>query len=250
MKVSCLLVTKYPTKMFKRALRCFNRQTHQDKELVVVTEKSSPYAKEKSSLVDKCVLVEDGLGLGELRNIAVRNATGNILLQWDDDEINHPLRIEKQVEKLGNAYACYLQDRLHYFQNTKELYWEDGSYSFVSGREIKQHCPGTLMMRNTGEYWYESDRSWAEDIELMKRLVPDKEVVMLEDMGWLYVYTYHGSNIVPLKHHWNIARNKTYNKEHLIKNKKILQDAIFRLGLEGAKVVSNEGLAYKICGVL
>ena len=245
MKVSCLLVTKYPIAMFKRAVRCFNRQTHQDKELVVVTEKNSPYAAEKSALVDKCILVEDGLGLGALRNIAMENAEGEVLVQWDDDEMNHPLRIEKQLECLGDSYACYLQDRLHYFQNTNQLYWEDGSYSFVN-EEIKQHCPGTLMMRNTGEFLYQEDRSWAEDIELMKRLVPHKKVSMLEGMGWLYVYTYHGENIVPLNHHINIASKKCYNKDYLLEHKAELRKAVPLLELGEVDVMCADGLAYKI----
>jgi glycosyltransferase involved in cell wall biosynthesis len=247
-KISCLMLTKYGLDLFGKAVQSFSRQTYPNKELVVVFEMSQPETFEKIDILrgvknTKCVLVEDNLGRGTLRNASVENATGDVVVQWDDDEVNHPLRLETQYQKMvsENAFACYLEDRLHYFYPLKQLYWECGAYSTLDGKG-KQHCPGTLMIRNNAEYRY-VDEYWAEDVEIMHRVIPNEKVVTLPDHGHLYVYTFHGDNVVPLDHHKNIANRTTYSKQHIEEHESDLQKWLSELSIDDSfDVVCNDGV--------
>lgn len=226
--ISCLMISKNNIYIFKKAVLSFLRQNFKNKELIVVFEKNQQYAKEKINYLKKIknckvILVEDGLGLGNLRNIALENAKGDFVIQWDDDEINHPDRIRLQFKNLiyYNAYACYLEDRLHYFYNTNELFIEDGSYGSIND-SIKQHCPGSVLMKNKKEFKYKNYLFEGDDIDLMKQIFSKHKIATLPKHYWLYCYTYHGNNTVNFNKHIKIAQEKSYDKNFILKNKQFL----------------------------
>ena len=105
--VSCLCVTK--NKLVKNAIDYFHLQTYDNKELILVTETSNKnlsYLKEVAASNDNIHLIEtkDNITLGELRNISVREASGEYVIQWDDDDIYHEKRI--RALKQGRRHAC------------------------------------------------------------------------------------------------------------------------------------------------
>lgn len=252
MMISCLMVTKYDIGTFSKAIRSYVNQTWQEKELVVVFEKTQPYSSEKTKIANsigaKIILAEEGLKIGDLRNIAMDNATGDIVLQWDDDEINHPSRIKIQAEKLlsEDAYACFLEDRVHHYQKEKSLYIENGAYSFCLNGHIKQHCPGTLMMLNNKEFRY-SSRNWGDDIEIMKNIAKQKKITTVKSMACLYVYSYHGENTTSYQSHKTLTAKTCYGHQQILDMESDIRRNLKVLGVgEGCAVMSVDGPVFLI----
>jgi glycosyltransferase involved in cell wall biosynthesis len=87
------------------------QQTHQNKELVMVLDQGADAEKSAigtyiSSLGrDDIRIVEPTgkLSLGALRNLSRESAGGEILCQWDDDDLHHPQRLERQLSALINS---------------------------------------------------------------------------------------------------------------------------------------------------
>ena len=84
--VSALMVTQPRREAFEaQATADFMAQTYVPRELIVVRDP------------------KDGTTLGELRNRAVMEARGEIVVVWDDDDRYDPHRIETQVYALGDG---------------------------------------------------------------------------------------------------------------------------------------------------
>ena len=77
------------------AIECFFRQTYPDRQLVIVNHSEEPFGLEDPRV--KEVVVRRPPTLGELRNIGLDAADGELLITWDDDDWHHPCRMEKQA---------------------------------------------------------------------------------------------------------------------------------------------------------
>lgn len=114
--ISCTMVTKHRFEQAKMSIQCFQNQTYPNKELVIVDDDESDcLAQYIHQLGDATIhhlhLQPQNQTLGELRNIALANASGSYICQWDDDDLADPLRLEMQMSALQvlNAEACFLQ---------------------------------------------------------------------------------------------------------------------------------------------
>src|SRR5262245_6806319 len=78
--VSCLTVTRQRVRLLRRAIRCFQQQTYQARELVIVCDADDGTEALIQRLGDEHIrlvrLRDAGLSLGELRNIALEEARG------------------------------------------------------------------------------------------------------------------------------------------------------------------------------
>lgn len=124
MKVSALCVT-HVRRELADAVRSFKLQTYHDLELVIVIDDPK---KERSARMYECdnirvVLDTESKTLGELRNRSVREAQGDIIIQWDDDDISGPERVRTQVEALVDSGkdACMLRTELFQFKDSVSL---------------------------------------------------------------------------------------------------------------------------------
>ena len=89
-KVSAICVTKRISKL-NFALRWFKYQTYFSKELIIVTDRNNRHKKLlNNSDVDVKFVYADGT-LGHLRNIGIEHASGTYVIQWDDDDMMHPV---------------------------------------------------------------------------------------------------------------------------------------------------------------
>ncbi len=145
-----------------------------------------------------------GRTLGELRNLAIDAAQGDIICQWDDDDLYHPLRLEKQAAPLlaQGEGACLLTDQLHFFEPDRALFWVDWTAGGgVHG--IWQLIPGTLMMYRQAFRYPEQGPAarCGEDSALLESLYANVPIIRLGGLGYLYLYTYHGLNTFPFEHH-------------------------------------------------
>jgi glycosyltransferase involved in cell wall biosynthesis len=215
LKVSCLMVTRDRLALAKRSIRCFAAQTWPNRELVVVSDGDprvqgglERYAA-ALGLANVRFIREPrpDMSLGALRNIAMAQASGDIVCQWDDDDCYHPDRIRAQLEHMlkDSAHACFLTDQLQYREDDNTVRWIDWSL----GVSIRDHLiPGTLMMFRDDRFRYPeagADARRGEDSVLLNALCDTVVVSAAKDLGHLYLYTYHGRNTFSRDHHYRMA---------------------------------------------
>lgn len=221
MLVSCLTITQ-PGRLEElgRCIRCFSRQTYPDREMVIVHDGGAGFEARLLALIAahpegrfEVVSADAGLSLGELRNLAVQRARGELVCQWDDDDLYHPNRLQTQYDHLERKGAdfCFLTDQLHWFVNTDEFFWDDWNVEIYPMNLIQ----GTLMGRRDMLPDYPPlDRG--EDTPLLRALSKrGARLAGLGGAGYLYIYVYSGKNAWDLAHHGAISGWKRLRREQL-----------------------------------
>lgn len=146
--VSCMMVTRDRREFALQAIRYFQRQTYEPRELVIVDDGRDH--------LRACLPPDDrlryhhvapGTSIGAKRNIACSMARGSIVVFWDDDDWYAPERLEAQVLPLlreeGEVSAL---EQPHYFDLAGWSFWEA---SEERNRELwyqNVHC-GTLAFQ-------------------------------------------------------------------------------------------------------
>lgn len=195
--VSCLMVSRNRLALVKRSVESYLWQTHPHRELVVVRDPRAPSREieeyiESLSRPDVVLVRPRGQPtLSALRNASLEAASGDVVCQWDDDDLGHPDRLRVQLTAMieEGSSAVFLQDDLHHFIETGEVYW-------VSYREGLVPClPGTALLRRSAVRPYLdaaafSDRS--EDTLSLARL--QCPVTLVGGLPHLYVYSFHDNN--------------------------------------------------------
>ena len=134
LKISCLMLTRDRFDLFRRSFECYSYQTYANRELVVVANGSADYnelvsryiqERGRQDVVLECV--SDEHPLGYLRNVSLDSGSGDLICQWDDDDLSHPDRLRLQAFGLqvASADASYLLDHLHYFSSAQRLFLND-----------------------------------------------------------------------------------------------------------------------------
>ncbi len=206
--------------LIQKSLHSYSTQTHRKKELVVVLDCPSPTEERAfNRLVEKLpskvqVTIkkpEKKLSLGGLRNFALQLARGDVICQWDDDDLYHPTRIEFQLKQLveKGVGAVFLQQIVHYFAKSKTCYWTDWR------RLPYQVLPGTLMVRKSDCIQYRK-KARGEDMCFLTRLQQWTRVEALDSPPFLYVYVFHGGNTWNNSHHLRLARAASVSRRRII----------------------------------
>jgi glycosyltransferase involved in cell wall biosynthesis len=202
--VSCLMVTlAVPERLhyLRRSVGDYCRQTHCKKELVIVLDFGEPgtktdIAEHIASLRRNDIRIVDPdrkLSLGALRNISRENARGDIHCQWDDDDLHHPERVERQLDYLlqADCAAVYLQETMQFFSRTRALYCTNWRNNPVRGN------PCTLMCRRSAAIRYPetgAESQVGEDVAVLRQLLERDACRFLGGVPHLYVYVSHGRN--------------------------------------------------------
>ena len=261
-KISCLMITannRFET--FKTSVRCYADQTYPNRELVIVTDAPKEYQQKLADYVSgrddvRFVFLDGWYSLGALRNISVALCFGDIFVQWDDDDFNAPDRLALQYSFLARhakARVCFLSDQLHYYFNSKCLFWENWAQYCSNGIKKCSLIPGTIMAyKRHFHNKYPSAGNFCsagEDSVLTTTLcendIDDKEVILMPSYGYMQVYTFHGNNVWDLEHHMRISRNRAMDCNYLMQYRDRICSTIDYLELEGTiKVMGREGLAF------
>jgi glycosyltransferase involved in cell wall biosynthesis len=226
--VSCLTITRaVRLPALARAMGAFARQTWPLRELVIVHDGGTPLQVDIEGLAagfpDCDIRVHGeaaGRPLGALRNRSVDLAKGTLVCQWDDDDLFHPQRIERQARCLEHAGAefCFLTDQMHLFVQTGEVFWDDWTVETPPMHFIQ----GTLFGRRDGMGRY-PEIARGEDTPLLLDLVRrGARIAALADAGWLYVYVYDGLNAFDLEHHVRISAWKRRRRDALVASGDVL----------------------------
>jgi glycosyltransferase involved in cell wall biosynthesis len=145
-------------------------------------------------------IINGGCGktLGELRNMALDSAAGDVACQWDDDDQSHPERLARQWEAMrqAKADACFLASQFHYFTRSRELFVRDTG---------KRGIECTVMHRTDLPVRYPALER-AEDTAFMVGLKRFRCAV-LPGVPWLYLRLFHGENTWDEEHHRQMMRH-------------------------------------------
>lgn len=118
--------------------------------------------------------------LGDLRNIGLEQARGELVIQWDDDDWHHPQRMEIQARHWRPGAAVLLRRQYR--------------YSLVGGHVILHEAPagihGTILHERAIAARYPSLRK--EEDTLFLKSFPERVVV--DAPASLYIRLYHGQN--------------------------------------------------------
>jgi glycosyltransferase involved in cell wall biosynthesis len=240
--------------LFARSVAAYCAQTHADKELVVVTdgprEKASPLIAHVASLARRDIRFvhsDERLSLGALRNRSVAEADGDLLCQWDDDDLHHPQRLERQLRVLlGSDAACvYLEETMQLFAQTGLLYWLNWHAT-----ETRAH-PGTLLCRRSSQPRYPEEgevADWGEDTAVCLQLQKVPGFTTLAQQPFLYVYVTHDSNKFPRAHHEMLAEKLAISKGLLARREHALREglAAFDFGSDEIVVQGSNGAAFSL----
>jgi len=249
MLISCLTVTQ-PDRLdeLARSIRCFARQSHAERELIIVHDGDQAFDGAVAGLLEdmpeqwfRIQRAEPGASLGTLRNLSVRLARGELVCQWDDDDLYHPERLAAQHARLleTDADFCFLTDQLHWFLNTGEIFWDDWNVEPWPMNLIQ----GTLLGRRALMPAYPA-LARGEDTPLLRELFRQgARLTALVDHGYLYIYTYSGKNAWDLRHHGAISSWKRLRRERLEARHDLLAHYLkdYDLPLRQARFTHDEG---------
>jgi glycosyltransferase involved in cell wall biosynthesis len=256
--VSCLMVAlAVPEReaSAKRSIDDFCRQTLANKNLVLVlsggvesVEQSLRDYVETLGRDDIRVFTQPkGLSLGQLRNFSISVATGDVLCQWDDDDLYHPARLERQLAALieGNFEAVYLQEVMQYFPASKVLYWTSWRATEAGGHTA------TMMVRREAPIRYSTEGSTArlgEDLEVARMLVARGRVGYVAAKPHLYVYVSHGANSWDEGHHRMLAEKLSISQGLLRRREAQVREgmAAHGFGRDTVTVTGNNGEAFRL----
>lgn len=200
--VTAMMVTKGRPALAQRAVRSFQNQTYSNCELLIVDDdEDDTLGRWVQSLGDKSIrhmhLPPEQRRLGTLRNIAVQEAHGKYVAQWDDDDLSHPQRLalETGLVLLHNADACFLQ---------REMLWAPGQRRLVIS--VRRLWEGSFLARKATLPGY-PDKGKGEDSPVADAIALNQRTVLL-DYPQLYTYVFHDRNTHESTHfelHWAAA---------------------------------------------
>jgi glycosyltransferase involved in cell wall biosynthesis len=261
--VSCLMVTLATPERFpflKRSIAAYCSQTHGRKELVAVVNGGTESGRQ--NVLDyirslgrddiRALTVDDQLMVGDYRNISVEHAVGDVLCQWDDDDLYHAERIARQLVALvdGDHDANLLRHVLKYFPQSRELYWTNWHATQGGGH------PATLMVKRSVPLRYlpihyppegPSGRL-GEDLAAALFLKEHYQVSYLADMPYLFIYVSHGKNLWPSEFHRMLATELSISQGLLRRREAELRAQLknFDFGPGALFVNGSNGLAFTI----
>ncbi len=251
------MLTRDRPALADRAIRCFAAQTHPARELVIVSQGDADYrARLRTSLsehgVRDAVLVtaDPELRLGELRNLSLDAASGELVCVWDDDDLSHPDRLSAQVAALRTAgcHTLFLSEHLQHSEADRALHWIDWRRPPAAEYPL---LPSTMITTRDPEFRYPEHgpyRHLGEDWALLIALHRRVPVHHLSGQPQLYVYTFHGRNVFPAGHHDRL-RIRSRPRGDLLADEPRIRSAVATLGLRPPVTVAGaDGVAFTIGG--
>lgn len=186
--VSCLMVTRGEVAQIAFAVKSYQAQTWPNRELVVAAPRDAVSAIEallrQMGVARFSVHAADqGLTLGDLRNFVIARAQGDVLMQWDDDDLHDPLRVALTTAVLvkSGAAMAYLTRWL--------LWWPARRIAAISSRHLHE---GSLAVWRDHAPVYPA-LACGEDSRACEQIFRTRKVVSF-DAPLQYLYAIHGRN--------------------------------------------------------
>ncbi|WP_316747193.1 glycosyltransferase family 2 protein [Pedobacter gandavensis] len=195
--ISCICISQNRPQQLLKAIVNFEQQSYPNKELVVSYPRNDLPTKKlldrilKISHLKIIILSRESNGsLGKKRNQAVAAAHGSYICTWDDDDWYHPERLKQQMSQLQDSItkhqACVLKEIILYNRLNESAYLS-AAYNW-SGTLL---CKKDLVI----QFPYQ-DTNRLEDGPLIEHLESNKLLLPIKGSFYLYVYIYHGTNVI------------------------------------------------------
>jgi glycosyltransferase involved in cell wall biosynthesis/GT2 family glycosyltransferase len=195
--ISCIMPTADRRRFLPLSLSCFLEQDWPNRELIVVDDGADDVGDLVSAVPGaRHIRVPKRTSIGEKRNLACREARGEIIAHWDDDDWYGPGRLRWQVEPIlsGRADLTGLENRFvlrlpagEFWTIVPELHRR----MFVGDVH-----GGTIVFRRS--LFTEGVRypaaSLAEDAALIREAVRRGRRLLRLENPELFVYVRHGAN--------------------------------------------------------
>lgn len=228
--ISCLMVSKRKDFLLS-AYENYKIQTYENKELILVysgNKKDIP----KKILSDPSVIVYIyplEKTLGEARNKSIELANGKYVVQWDDDDINHPDRINYQYRwmRLNDSEITIFNQQYHKIGN--KVYLEQRP---IKDKNIHSGWPGTVMAnKKLIENIYTHERI-EEDTNGLIKIDSKIDVILMPSQKWYYMYVYHGENTWNLTHNMYMIEENGLREAQLTDNVADIYEHIDKFGIQ------------------
>jgi glycosyltransferase involved in cell wall biosynthesis len=247
--VSCLMVTKPSPDRFdflKRSLAAYRAQTHPRRELVMVLDQGP--AEAKAAIAEhvaalgrddiRIIAAPADMPLGALRNLSRAAALGDVHCQWDDDDLHHPERVERQLAALtqSGAEAVCLREVMLFLAGPRQLYWTNWRATEPTV------MPPTLMCRASAAVRYPESGPTSrlgEDTDVCLQLQRLGGLHPLADAPHLFVYVGHGSNTWGTEFHPMLARRLGLSQGLLLRREDRIRDSLRALDFGPGSVSVN-----------
>jgi glycosyltransferase involved in cell wall biosynthesis len=168
------------------AIQCFKNQTHSNKNLLIINHGEESLKSDDDRILEIRIKKKPTDTVGDLRNIGLEHASGDFIINWDDDDWYHPRRIEVQLAAQQGDSAVLLKRRLHYsFENGCARYSvrpKGAEATVLHPRDTKFRYP-SLVRRSDSVFVRYFDRR-----------------IALDNNPCLYIRFYHGLNLWDARH--------------------------------------------------
>jgi len=157
--VSCLMMTRGNVGMVCQSLASFNDQNWPDRELIMVTvnvtDELEDLIRSQGQGRVKLVQAQNGLTMGEQRNLTLAHCSGEYVCIWDDDDLYSPDRVKKSVEALLKGWS-----RCHFPRQASALVANQSAFGDQLFAAVGKHDAGpqnrrTRLSRN--QQWRRCD---------------------------------------------------------------------------------------------
>jgi len=129
------------------------------------------------------------LTLGELRNLGIEWATGQYIIQWDDDDWYAAERISTQVAALGKSGIVCLRR-----WTIADLWSHEVGVHDARGRRPWHAIEGTVLFPRSTPCRYHAARRGEGSYFLADLARQHGRPAVVKNDPLLYVHTYHGGN--------------------------------------------------------
>lgn len=197
--VSCIMPTKNRRSFIPAAIACFQAQTYDKKELLIVDNGDSVADLMPNDRRIRYMRLTATQTTGQLRNFCCQQARGEFIAHWDDDDWSHPRRLEEQIVELGEKQVTGYRGIV--FHGPGDDVW---MYSGVHGFAV-----GTSLLYRR-KYWEQNrfvNQQIGEDGEFVRRA---RESLAVSDTIGRMVARTHDSNTSP-----RMTRNSEWSKADL-----------------------------------
>jgi glycosyltransferase involved in cell wall biosynthesis len=202
--VSCLMVTRGDRWTIKYALESYRRQTYEKRELIIAVNRDNYEVVSllviAANIKNVTVFgIDHDLTLGDCRNMSIARARGEILVQWDDDDLYDPLRIAVSVSALIKtpSAAAMLSRWL--------VWWPGRDLAAISGIRIWE---GSIAVWRECAPVY-PNMSHGEDTYITECIANTFNITTI-DAPLLYIYIVTGNNAFNTEHYEAIIAHANY----------------------------------------
>lgn len=124
--MTCLCLTRNRREWLPKAIRCYQRQTYPNRELLILADGGDVRDLVPPDDSIRLVHLEGSANIGEKRNFGCAHADGEIIAHWDDDDYSAPGRLTDQIDRLlngGRACTGYRSMRFRLEYKGAERWW-------------------------------------------------------------------------------------------------------------------------------